>query len=221
MTIPRILIVDDEQNILVVLSRTLETAGYEISTASSGKEALELIGSSKYDLVILDLRLPDLDGLQVLKAIDKMDLESDVVMITAHGNVDVAVEAMKNGCVDFIQKPFDADHIRKVVDDILARRSISSQQLVRFETLLELAKLDAKERKYSQAILKIQEALELDPENAAGYNFLGVLYEITDDIHSAIKAYQMALSLDRSNADAKLNLDRVRGLSVGSGMIFG
>lgn len=221
MTKPRILIVDDERNIQFLLAKALEIEEYTVNTVSTGKEALLKISGEHYDLIILDLRLPDIDGLEVLKEMDAVGNKLDVIMITAHGNIDVAVEAMKNGCVDFIQKPFDIDKFRELVDSILSRKNLAFQQTLKFESLIEVAKLETKERKYSKAIKLVQEALELDPRNSQAYNFLGVLYEILGDFQKAINAYQLSLRLDPHSENARANLERVRNLSPETGMIFG
>lgn len=217
---PCILIVDDEKNIQLLIRRTLETEEYDIEVADTGKEALDKIRANRFDVVILDLRLPDMDGLQVLKEMSFSAGSSDVIMITAHGSIDVAVEAMKHGCVDFIQKPFDAAELRNIVNQLLERKNLSYKQNLRFESLLELAKLETRDRHYAKAREHVQEALRLNPENSEAYNFLGVLFEVVDDLPKAINAYQTSLRLDPENTNAKANLTRIRSLNSASGLVF-
>ncbi len=217
---PLILIVDDEKNIQLMIRRTLETEEYDIELTNSGKEALDKLQEHEFTVMILDLRLPDMDGIQVLKEMNSPSGNPDVIMITAHGSIDVAVEAMKLGCLDFIQKPFDAADLRKIVNQLLERKNLSYQQNLRFESLIEVAKLETRERHYAKARELIREALGLNPDNSEAYNFLGVLYEIGDDLPKAINAYQTSLRLNPENANAKANLNRITTLNSGSGMIF-
>jgi len=217
---PLILIVDDEKNIQLMIRRTLETEEYDIELANSGKEALDKLQEHEFTVMILDLRLPDMDGIQVLKEMNSPSGNPDVIMITAHGSIDIAVEAMKLGCLDFIQKPFDAADLRKIVNQLLERKNLSYQQNLRFESLIEVAKLETRERHYAKARELIREALGLNPDNSEAYNFLGVLYEIGDDLPKAINAYQTSLRLNPENANAKANLNRITTLNSGSGMIF-
>ena len=90
-----ILVVDDEKNYLLVLSAVLEEEGYEVLTTVSGLEALEIQKSSDLDLVLTDMKMPGMDGIELLDQIKAMDPELPVVMMTAHGTVDKAVEAMQ------------------------------------------------------------------------------------------------------------------------------
>ncbi|HNQ43033.1 MAG TPA: response regulator [Candidatus Cloacimonadota bacterium] len=217
---PNILIVDDEKNVQLMIQRTLETEEYTIQLASSGKEALEKIVNIPFDVVILDFRLPDMNGLDVLRELGGSSRSTDMIMITAYGNIDVAVEAMKLGCVDFIQKPIDTADLRKVVNQLLERKNISYQQNLHFESLIEIAKLETKDRHYSKARELVLESLELNPDNSEAYNFLGVLYEIGEDLGKAISAYRTSLKLDPQNVNAKTNLERIIALKSGSGLIF-
>ncbi len=120
----KILIVDDEPQILKILSRLLSKLNCEISTAGTGEEALELIGKEGFDLIILDLRLPGLSGIEVLKETKRKSPASSVVVITAYGSVETAIQAMKLGADDFLQKPFDTEQLGLVVRRALERSDI-------------------------------------------------------------------------------------------------
>ena len=111
----RILVADDESNLRRVLGAILEREGYEVTLAADGAEALDKIDDS-IDVVITDLRMPKLDGMEVLRKLAEDHPAIPVIMITAHGTVDNAVEALKVGAFDYIQKPYDKDHIRILVD---------------------------------------------------------------------------------------------------------
>jgi len=120
----RILIIDDEPQILKILSRLLSKVNCEISTAGTGEQALELIGPENFDLMILDLRLPGLSGIEVLKEIKRKSPASSVVVITAYGSVENAIQAMKLGADDFLQKPFDTTQLEMIVRRALERSDI-------------------------------------------------------------------------------------------------
>jgi len=115
----RILVVDDEENLLHFLSKLLKGEGYRVKTAETGAKALESVQRSDFDLAILDIKLPDMDGVAVLRAFREVVPEANVVMITAYGSIESAVEAMKAGAYDYIVKPFRAEEILKVVHKAL------------------------------------------------------------------------------------------------------
>ncbi|HYA29847.1 MAG TPA: sigma-54 dependent transcriptional regulator [Acidobacteriota bacterium] len=122
----KILITDDEPSNRKILAQELVHKGFAIDTASSGKEALAIIESAPPDLVILDYMMPDQSGLEVLKALRNRGNDTPVIMITAYGSVERAVEAMKAGAYDFITRPFDPDHI-----EIVIRKALERQRLKR------------------------------------------------------------------------------------------
>jgi two-component system NtrC family response regulator len=114
-----VLIVDDEKNYTRILGAVLEEEGFETLTANSGPEALEILEGSDVDLVLTDMKMPQMDGIQLLEKIKTRDSELPVIMMTAHGTVDKAVEAMQKGAYSYILKPFDNDrliiYVRKAV----------------------------------------------------------------------------------------------------------
>ncbi|MBJ6726192.1 response regulator [Geomesophilobacter sediminis] len=119
-----ILIVDDEADIALILKLQLEDAGYETVTARDGVEALEEIARRNFSLILLDIKMPRLDGLQVLERLSEQDRargeETPVVMMTAHGSEDIAVDAMKKGALDYISKPFSTDDLLQKVEKAIA-----------------------------------------------------------------------------------------------------
>ena len=117
MKTPVILLVDDEQAIVDSLSGSIEDEGYSLLTASDGSQALHIIKSQPVDIVFLDIWLPGIDGMETLKRIKDFNSEIEVVMMTGHGTVNTAVQAVKHGAFDFLEKPFSLD----VVLDTLKR----------------------------------------------------------------------------------------------------
>src|SRR2546430_7517805 len=122
--VKRVLIADDEINIRRVLEAILKRDGYEVVTAANGLEALAGMGRGVHT-VITDLKMPGLDGMGLLRRLSSEYPDVPVVMITAHGSVENAVEAVKLGAFDYIEKPFDQEQIRQVVDKALRTPSFA------------------------------------------------------------------------------------------------
>jgi DNA-binding NtrC family response regulator len=120
----KILIVDDEPSNRKILEQELTYKGYAVETAVNGSEALKKVQSSRPDLIILDYMMPGLSGFDVLKELRKREDDTPVIMITAYGTVDRAVQAMKEGAYDFITRPFEPDHIALVVQKALERQRL-------------------------------------------------------------------------------------------------
>jgi len=125
-----ILVVDDDPYIQEALGDRLESLGYRVARASDGKQALELIDHQDPQMVFLDIEMPGMKGLDVLREIRAREKDFPVVMITAYGSVDLAVEAMKEGAYDFIPKPFKANHIALVVEKAMERQRLRREKEV-------------------------------------------------------------------------------------------
>ena len=106
-----VLVVDDEKNYPLILGAVLEEEGFEVLTANSGMEALEIQKTSDVDLVLTDMKMPSMDGIELLEKIKARDPDLPVIMMTAYGSVDKAVEAMGKGAYSYILKPFDNDKL--------------------------------------------------------------------------------------------------------------
>lgn len=115
-----ILIVDDEKNYPLILSSVLEDEGFETLTANSGQAALEILKSSDVDLVLTDMKMPVMDGIQLLEKIKDKDPDLPVIMMTAHGTVEKAVEAMQKGAYNYVLKPFDNERLILFVNKAIA-----------------------------------------------------------------------------------------------------
>ncbi len=116
----RILIVDDENNIRMMVRLALQHVGHTVETAADGTEGLQKFGNgSNFDLVLLDQRMPGLEGLDVLKQMRYQHPTAKIIMATAFGTIDLAVDAMKSGATDFLRKPFTAETLRGAVQSAL------------------------------------------------------------------------------------------------------
>ncbi len=113
---PRLLIVDDEQHVRESLSAWFTEDGYDVATASGGKEALAILGRQKFDVVITDIRMPGMDGIELQKQIHDTEPEIAVILVTAYASVSTAVQALKEGAYDYLVKPFDPEEMSRVVE---------------------------------------------------------------------------------------------------------
>ncbi|MEE9523997.1 MAG: sigma-54 dependent transcriptional regulator [Thermodesulfovibrionales bacterium] len=126
-----ILIVEDKDSMATMLRKTLESSGFNTLIARDGAEAIDIISKERYDLVLTDLKLPKKDGIEVLKKVREENPIIPVIVMTAFGTIETAVEAMKIGANDFIAKPFDTDHLI-----LLINRALETQRLYRESILL-------------------------------------------------------------------------------------
>jgi DNA-binding response OmpR family regulator len=141
---PKILIVDDEQNILLYLSEALEDEGYNITTKASGQEAVSAIEDEEYDLVLVDLKLKDIDGLEVMREAKKRSPDTVIIMLTGHGSLESAMEAIKYGAFDYLLKPSSVQDLKESI-----RRGLEKRQ-----SALQERKLASQAREFARAILE-------------------------------------------------------------------
>jgi len=123
----RVLVVDDDPASRELLRRVLAGVGHEVSHAGSGREALEELARRPADLVISDIRMPDLDGVQLLEKLRELCPEVPVILVTAFGDVEGAVEAIRRGAFDYLPKPYDVDGIRLLVQRALAQSTLAAE----------------------------------------------------------------------------------------------
>jgi len=121
---PRVLVVDDEAPIRALCRKILLRDGCEVEEAADGSAALSLLELGDFDVVVTDLRRPEVEGLDVLRAVKAKQPDVEVVVITAHGTIQDAIEAMREGALDFLVKPFDLQEFSLVIAKALERRSM-------------------------------------------------------------------------------------------------
>lgn len=120
----RILIVDDEQDFVTALAKRLRSHGWDADTAVSGQEALEKVSGSDFTAIVLDLKMPGLDGIETLKRLKEINSDLQVILLTGHGSIRDGVDAMKHGALDFLEKPADFDELLKKIDAAKAQRML-------------------------------------------------------------------------------------------------
>ncbi|MDR1699233.1 MAG: sigma-54 dependent transcriptional regulator [Prevotellaceae bacterium] len=126
----KILIIDDERSIRNTLKDILEFEKHQIELAEHGMAGLEMVKTNQYDLIFSDIKMPEMDGIEVLSAIREMEVETPVVMISGHGNIETAVECIKKGAFDFIEKPIDLNRLLVTVRNALDKGTLVAQTKV-------------------------------------------------------------------------------------------
>ena len=123
----KVLIIDDERAIRNSLGEILTDEGYEVDTAEDGASGLQQVEKEKYDVIFCDIKMPGMDGVEVLGKLTEMGLDSAVVMISGHADIETAVECIKMGAFDFVQKPLDLNRILITIKNASERVSLTSQ----------------------------------------------------------------------------------------------
>ena len=126
----KILVADDEQSMREFLDIMLKKEGYKVSLASNGEEVVKMIDNDLFDLVLLDIRMPKLDGISALKKIKTIAPETIVIMITAYASADTAIKAMKEGAYDYITKPFRVEEIKLIISHALEKKTLQKENLL-------------------------------------------------------------------------------------------
>lgn len=126
----RILVIDDERSIRNTLKDILEFEKYQVDLAEDGFKALELLKSNEYDVVLCDIKMPGMDGIEVLQKVEELKPDTPVVMISGHGNIDTAVESIKKGAFDFIEKPLDLNRLLITLRNALDKSNLISETKV-------------------------------------------------------------------------------------------
>lgn len=118
----KILVVDDEEGARELFNTILTDEGYEVTLANNGQDALSRMKSSTYDLVVTDIKMPGMDGLQLLQELRKTGCQADVIMVTAYGEVESYLKAMSLGAAEYINKPIRIKELKRIVQKVLTER---------------------------------------------------------------------------------------------------
>jgi DNA-binding response OmpR family regulator len=202
------LVADDDAGSRLGFRVALETAGYEVIEAADGAQALVALRDAPIDVALLDLRMPGLDGMEVLRRIHDEGIEVPVVVITAHGNVPGAIRATELGAVDVLAKPVQPSILRQAVLQVLLQRprdetgsyrpAVNSLGTTaqRFGETVTLARRAWERGRFALAEHLLQQALDLDPDSAAANTLRGALQERLGEHHAAYQSYRKALARD-------------------------
>jgi len=156
---PNILVMEDDLNVAKGLEMILNEAGYEVNLAGTGALAMKAFNEKRYDLLVADLRLPDIDGMEVIKQVKSHKPDTEVVVITGYGTTATAVEAMKIGVHDFLPKPFTDDQIKSAINEALITQASKAEDNTVKRAETEEEKLIQK-REVSQVLNRTAEDAE-------------------------------------------------------------
>ncbi len=145
----RLLIVEDEKILLETIEKSLKASGYEVDTCSRGNDAMEMVEVENYDLIVLDLNLPEVDGMEILKNLRTFDKETKVLILSARSQIQDKVEGLDAGANDFLQKPFHLDELKARIRSLTRRNFIQNNtelnfKNISFDTKKRIAKVDEK-----------------------------------------------------------------------------
>lgn len=182
------LVVDDTKNIRNLLTTCLEINDYEVTTAKSGHEAIELLNTEKFDLVFLDIKMPEISGTSVLKKMREIGIDIPVIIMTAYATVKNAIECTKLGAVAYLQKPFTAEKVKSVLDEVFSIDGNGSD----LEGLLKHSRKLIKDGKNGEAYEILKKALAINPSCSEIYYLIGMIYEKSGDVDQAQKFYETA-----------------------------
>jgi DNA-binding NtrC family response regulator len=152
----KILVIDDEKNIRTTLQEILQYENYEVDLASGGPEGLEMFAQKKYDIVLCDIKMPEMDGLEVLEKIFEKASDTQVIMISGHGNVENAVQAIKHGAYDFIQKPLDLNRLLITIRNAMDKSSLITETAILKKKVSKTLEMVGE----SPAITQVKEMIE-------------------------------------------------------------
>ena len=175
----RLLVIDDDESVRSLLKDLLEESGYDVKAASCGEEALKMIRMATYDIIVTDLRLTGMHGLEVIKEVKAIDSGIDVVVMTGYASVNSAVESMKAGAVDYITKPFNSDQIKMVVKKNLERREFQRLAQER-EFYKVLSSIDGLTELYNYRYLHQYLKIELEREKRYKRHLSLIMLDIDD-----------------------------------------
>ena len=210
MTGQRILIVEDESNIRLMLRTCLELEGYQVEEATHGQEALEVIKRQAPDIILLDLSIPVLSGMEILKRLKKMEAAPAVIILTAYGSVPNVVEAIKLGAIEFLEKPVTPEIIRTTVARALTERNLTQAEEVEgIDAILALARQALRSGNFSKAEFLLMAAVTIRTSDPEVFNLIGILHELQGREKEARKFYGKAIELNWYYEPAQQNMRRL------------
>lgn len=200
-----ILIVDDEEAVLTLIADVLTEEGYGVTAVTSGREALAKANEQRYDLLVADLRMPDVDGMEVVRTVKGLRPETEVIIVTGYGSLDSAVEAMRRDVYDYITKPVPIERIRTSVRNALAKQALASenQDLIR--------QLQGHQAQLEERVRQATQALERRVEELLALNDIASVITSTIDLKEMLSLIVQRVNRVIGGEATSLLLDRERG----------
>jgi DNA-binding response OmpR family regulator len=189
----RVLVVDDTKNIRTLLTMCLELEGYQVMTACDGKEGLTLLQNEQLDLAFLDIKLPEITGTEVLRKVRELGMNTPIIIMTAFATVKNAVECTKLGAVLYLQKPFTADKVRRILQEI-DPASFSKPQDVGF--YISKARQLLSSGKPTEAFEELKKSLAINPNVGEIYQLMAMIYESQGEKKEAERFNKIAMQFD-------------------------
>lgn len=163
----RILIVEDEKDLSQMIAKSLKESGYEVDVANNGNEAMELLDVENYDLIVLDLNLPEIDGMEILEEFRTFNQDTKIIILSARSQIKDKVEGLDKGANDYLSKPFHLDELEARIRSLTRRNFITNNQMLSYKNLSfdskkRIVKIDDKEISLTRKELGILEYLLLN-----------------------------------------------------------
>lgn len=163
----RILIVEDEKDLCQMIAKSLKESGYEVDIANNGNEAMELLDVENYDLIVLDLNLPEIDGMEILEEFRTFNQDTKIIILSARSQIKDKVEGLDKGANDYLSKPFHLDELEARIRSLTRRNFITNNQMLcyknlSFDSKKRIVKIDDKEISLTRKELGILEYLLLN-----------------------------------------------------------
>ena len=163
----RILIVEDEKDLCQMIAKSLKESGYEVDIANNGNEAMELLDVENYDLIVLDLNLPEIDGMEILEEFRSFNQDTKIIILSARSQIKDKVEGLDKGANDYLSKPFHLDELEARIRSLTRRNFITNNQMLSYKNLSfdskkRIVKIDDKEISLTRKELGILEYLLLN-----------------------------------------------------------
>lgn len=195
----RILIVDDEKTLRHFLSLHLQEQGYNVSEAADGKTALKLIDENSFDVALVDLRLTDMNGLDIVRYLRRVAPNTGTIILTAYGTLDSAIEALRQGAHDYLTKPFNtSDLLASVADGIASQSAKPPENQPSQDTLLEIK--DLKLNRANRQVRRAGEIINLTPTE---FDILATLMAQSDVALDSITLIKQVRGYEATEADAR------------------
>jgi DNA-binding NtrC family response regulator len=203
MNSARILVIDDEKNVRFTVIHALQNDGYQVDAASSGVDGLQKASQIPYDLLLVDLRMPGMTGVEMLRELRRQHTQVPAVIITAYGIPRQLVEAAELGAIDCVRKPFSIQTIRHIVRDVIETCTLPDDFVPgTANEHLMMGRHEMMNGRLETAKTFLEKAAELSPDRAEIHILLGVAAYLRGGIEAATSCFERALTIDPSSKTA-------------------
>ena len=210
----RILVAADQRNVRGNLKMILEAAGYRVDATGDSEEAVARCHRADYDIIFIDIHMPKIEGLDLVRCIRELNGKSTVVTLSQYGAITKVVESMKLGAVDFVEKPLDTRKVQLLCDEILRRHALMNNDTV--SELLQLAELALEQKSFVEARIYLKMAMLRDENRAEPCFWLSELYESQGDVREALHYFCRALDAAPSFQPTRKSLFHLKQLATGN-----